>query len=106
VVAPPLQGTPVKTGNKYLDEILEAHNLFELNDFFTRGKNAGALAYGRLETMTAPENSYLLLYQPNGTIVAVYDRGTNTRRNLRTGAVENYATAFDNIKIIWFQLYQ
>jgi len=100
------QGAPAKTGNQYLDEILEAHNLFELNDFFTRGKNSGALAYGRLETLTAPENSYLLVYQPDGTIVAVYDKGSNTRRNLRTGVVENYATAFNNIKIIWFQLYR
>ncbi|GHT24514.1 hypothetical protein FACS189430_09550 [Bacteroidia bacterium] len=97
--------SPAKTGNKILDEILDAHNLFELTELFNKSKNAGALVYGRLGTMTASENSYLLLYKQDGTIVAVYDKGTSTRKNLRTGTTENYASSFDNVKIIWFQLY-
>lgn len=103
--APESEYRPVKTGNPILDEMIEAINIIEISELLTKGKNNGSLAYGRLSTMTSPENSYLLVYKPDGTIVAIYDKGSAARRNLRTGNTENYRSAFDNVKFIWFQLY-
>ena len=102
VVAAPYDA---RTGNAMLDEILAAHNVFELSDFFIRERNKGSLAYGMPNTMTTPGNSYLIVYQRDGTIVAVYDKGTSMRKNLRTGVVEDYTTRYSDVRIMWFQLY-
>ena len=102
---PPV-GKPAPTGNALLDEILGAYNIFELSDFFLKERNRGSLAYGMSNTMTTPGNSYLIYYQNDGTIAAVYDKGSENRKNLLTGATENHITKYRNFRYLWFQLYQ
>ena len=97
---------PAPTGNALLDEILGAYNIFELSDFFVKERNKGSLAYGMPNTMTTPGNSYLVYYQNDGTIAAVYDKGSEMRKNLLTGVVENHLNKYRSFRYLWFQLYQ
>lgn len=59
--------------------------------------------YGKYATLTDPEEAYLIIYDPEGRIRAVFGKGDSIRKNLVTGkddSIKNY----HGCGAIWFKL--
>ena len=92
------------TNNPVLDEILPCKTIREVTVVFENYKKKGKLAYGRAGTNLSSENSWLMIYNQAGEIIAFLDKGQGTtRRNLLTG--EQVSTQSFNAAQIWFQIF-
>ena len=102
--AAPAQTLP-STGNPVLDEILRCKVVKEASEIFESYRKKGKLMYGKAGTNLSSENSYLMIYNQAGAIVAILDKGKgSTRKNLLTG--EQVSTQSLNATQIWFQLFE
>ena len=85
-----------------LRKILHARNFFELREIMEPLKESGDIVdYGKYASMKNPKDCYLIVYDPAGNICAWLDKGSDLRRNLKTGkddSVKNYR----GCGAIWF----
>lgn len=90
--------------NATLEKIKSLKSFTELRGTLVPLKQQGEItAYGKYSTMTEPEESYLIIYDPNGRIRAILSKGDKTRKNLNTGkddSIKNYR----GCGAIWFKL--
>ena len=66
-------------------------------------ENGDILDYGKYATAEHPELCYLIVYDPVGNICALLGKGTDVRKNLKTGkddSIKNYR----GCGAIWFTL--
>ncbi|MCD7851303.1 MAG: hypothetical protein LUH63_17270 [Parabacteroides sp.] len=56
--------------------------------------------------MTAPERSYILVFNNDRQIIAILDKGKTERRNLLTGKTDDRIGNYTGMKAIWFQLFE
>jgi len=101
----PVQTPPVSTNNPVLDEILRCKTANAASDVFENYRKKEKLRYGRSGTNLTDENSYLMIYNQAGEIVAFLDKGQgSTRKNLLTG--EQVSAHSFNAFQIWFQIFE
>ena len=87
-----------------LDEILACKTVREAGDVFENYKKKGKLAYGRTGTNLSSDNSWLMIYNQAGEIIAFLDKGQGvTRKNLLTG--EQVSAQSYNAAQLWFQIF-
>ncbi len=89
-----------------LQNIMNTKTINELRDVFIANKNRGKLVYGQISTMSSPESSYLVVYNDVGEILTFYGAGTSTRKNLLTGALEQYKEVYPEGRVMWFQIFE
>lgn len=99
------QTSPIPTNNLVLDEILICKTIKEVSAVFENHKKKGKLVYGRTGTNLSSENSYMMIYNQAGEIVAFLDKGQgSTRKNLLTN--EQVSPHSFNASQIWFQIFE
>lgn len=87
-----------------LEQIKKAKTFFELKDIIEPLKKSGDITdYGKFATAEKPEECYLIVYDPAGNIRALLGKGTETRKNLKTGKDDNIAN-YRGCGAIWFKL--
>ena len=97
-------GNQKKTDSGTLQEIMKAHNFFELKEVMEPLKKKGLIIdYGKYATMKKPNECYLIIYDPAGNIKAWLDRGKDPRRNLKTKKLDPISN-FRGCGAIWFTL--
>ena len=88
-----------------LGQIVKAPSAREVNKLLADNKKNGKAVYGSMETMTHPENVYVVVYKKTGEIVAILDKGSvNSRRDLITGEMKN-KDIYQGNQVVWFQIY-
>lgn len=98
----PLETLP-ESSRILLTTLLAKQTFKEAIAYLSEMKEKGSAIYGRIKTMTSPENSYLAIVK-NGQLVTVLDKGKAIRINLKTNVsepVKNYV----GYGIIWFQIF-
>ena len=92
----------LKKDNGVLKKILHAKNFFELREIMEPLKERGDIVdYGKYASMKNPADCYLIVYDPAGNICAWLDKGSDTRRNLKTGK-EDTVKNYRGCGAIWF----
>jgi len=95
------------TNNPILDELLACKTVREAGVVFENYKKKGKLVYGKTGTNLSSDNSWLLIYNQSGEIIAFLDKGQgSTRRNLLTGeqvSTQSFNTV--NTAQVWFQIF-
>jgi hypothetical protein len=87
-----------------LEQIKKAKTFFELKNIIEPLKKSGDITdYGKFATAEKPEECYLIVYDPAGNIRALLGKGTETRKNLKTGKDDNIAN-YRGCGAIWFKL--
>ncbi len=87
-----------------LEQIKKAKTFFELKNIIEPLKKSGDITdYGKYATTEKPEECYLIVYDPAGNIRALLGKGTETRKNLKTGKDDSIAN-YRGCGAIWFIL--
>lgn len=84
-----------------LKSIVAITKFSDVAPLFQQLKVDRKIIYGGMNTLTSPENCYLLIYNKEGEVVAVLDKGH--RKNLRTQK-EDSTKNYSGCGAIWFQL--
>ena len=88
-----------------LGEILNATSYNEVLKILDRNKRTGKAVHGNMNTLTAPEKAYLLVYKESGEIVAILEKGSrNNRKDLLSGEIKEKEIQTQN-QVIWFILF-
>lgn len=96
---------PESTNISILDDLLTAKDVNQASVLLTKYNRLGKLVYGKPGTNLAPHQSYLMVYNKQGNIVAILDKGSdNERTNLMNGEKATLQS-FPSTTYIWFQLY-
>lgn len=96
----------IKTsGNERLDRIIAMKTISQVQAYFVAEKKAGRMMFGKMSSAVKPENCYLLIFSRDGKVVAVLDRGKDSRVNLTTGKAGDSHTNYQGYGVIWFLLY-
>ena len=73
-----------------LRRILAVNSFFDLKAIIVPLKEQGVIEdYGKYETMSDPERCYLIVYDPNGQVVAVLAPDGKERMNMKTEKLDN-----------------
>ena len=91
------------SSRKVLNELLTMSTYKDAISYLYNLKDEGRVVYGRVKTMTSPENSYLLITK-NGQLVTILNKGFGERINLKTNEpdpINNYI----GCGVIWFQIF-
>lgn len=73
-----------------LHRILAVNSFFDLKAIIVPLKEKGVIVnYGKYETMSDPERCYLIIYDPNGQVVAVLAPVGKERVNMKTETPDN-----------------
>lgn len=96
----PQRVDPNDTQQQILDKIVSIAKYSEIGDYFKQLKQNNKLTYGKLATLTSPEACYLLVFNKDGDVVAVLDKGHQW--NLKTQKADNTSN-YNGHGIIWFQ---
>ncbi len=102
VVENPLKSLP-ESSRAMLTTLLSKQTFKEAISYLYEMKEKGRMIYGRIKTMTSPENSYLVIVK-NGQLITVLNKGKATRVNLKTNTLEP-VTNYMGYGIIWFQIF-
>lgn len=102
VVESPLESLPASSRDM-LNTLLAKQTFKEAISYLYEMKEKGRMIYGRIKTMTSPENSYLAIVK-NGQLVTVLNKGKAIRVNLKTNTPEPIAN-YIGYGIIWFQIF-
>lgn len=87
-----------------LQKIIGAKTFFELKDIIEPLYANGLVSkYGKYATMSQPADSYLIIYNTSGDIVAYLGKGTEKRKNLSTQKPDSEHN-YSGCGAIWFQL--
>lgn len=87
-----------------LEKIKKAKDFFELKEILEPLKQSGEiLEYGKYATMQEPEECYLIVYDKAGNILALLDKGSDKRKNLKTNK-EDSIVNYRGCGAIWFKL--
>ncbi|WP_293669759.1 hypothetical protein [uncultured Parabacteroides sp.] len=89
-----------------IQQIIQCKNSDELNNSLAQLKENNKIIYGTIKSMTAPERSYILVFNNDRQIIAILDKGKTERRNLLTGKTDDRIGNYTGMKAIWFQLFE
>lgn len=89
-----------------IQQIIQCKNSDELNSSLAQLKEDNKIIYGTIKSMTAPEHSYILVFNNDRQIIAILDKGKTERRNLLTGKTDDRIGNYTGMKAIWFQLFE
>lgn len=96
----------IKTsGNERLDRIIAMKTISQVQTYFVAEKKAGRMMFGKMDSVVNPEKCYLLIFSRDGKVVAVLNRGKDSRVNLTTGKAGDSHTNYPGHGVIWFLLY-
>ncbi len=95
----------VKTGNLILDELTAFRSVRDIQPYLEKKKQLGDLMFGKMSSNLSLENSYLIIFNKNGEIKALLDKGTNSRRNLMTGKTDDNLSNYRDYGVVWIQLF-
>lgn len=95
-----------KEDSKILASIIQTENTDDLNALLFDLKEQHAIIYGRIRYMTAPEKSYILIFNEKRERVALLDKGTDIRKNLITGQKDDRINNYKGKRAMWFQLFE
>ncbi|PXV65012.1 hypothetical protein CLV62_10810 [Dysgonomonas alginatilytica] len=98
----PLTADPDDTPQDILNKITGITQFKDAAPYFQELKNARKMVYGKLKTMTSPNDCYLLIYNPEGAVVAILDKGHLKNLNTRT---EDSLSNYKGCGALWFQLF-
>lgn len=87
-------------------QIINSKNPDELNRSLAQLKEENKIIYGTIKSMTAPEHSYILIFNNDQQIIAILDKGRTDRTNLLTGKPNDRIGNYSGMKAIWFQIFE
>jgi len=99
-VSVPLIARADDTAEDILTRILTITEFGDIGPYFQQLKANHKIVYGKYATMTSPENCYMLIYNKEGKVVAILDKGH--RKNLRTQE-EDSLKNYSGCGALWFQ---
>ena len=89
---------------KVLSKITAVTSLGELGKVLPPLKEEGLITdFGKYATITEPAKCYLVIYDADGNVKAFLGKGTDKRKNLKTGAMENEHD-YKRCGAIWFKV--
>lgn len=94
------------TDSEILASIIRTENTDDLNTLLSELKERHAIIYGRIKHMTAPEKSYILIFNGKRERVALLDKGADSRKNLITGQKDDRVSNYKGMRAMWFQLFE
>lgn len=86
-----------------LKNILAITDWNDVGPYFQELKALNRIVYGKYSTMTSPDDCYLLIYNRDGKVVAILDKGH--KKNMKT-LEEDSLNNYSGNGAIWFQLFQ
>lgn len=93
-----------KPANDALDKILKVTTFYDLEKTLEPLRIEGKVkSYGKYSTMKNPAECYLIIYDTDANIRAVLGKGTDSRKNLRTGK-DDTEKAYKGCGALWFTL--
>lgn len=98
--------TQVVFDSKILRQIIQATDPDELNNLLYELKQLHDIMYGKIKYMTAPEQSYILIFDKNRERIAILDKGIQTRTNLITGKKDDSIQNYKGMRAMWFQIFE
>ncbi len=105
VSAPVIEEPKVKTiEDEVLEKILQVRSFYDLEKTMKPLKEEGKIVdFGKYTTMSDPANSYLIIYDQEANIKAVLGKGTDSRKNLKTGANDSEKN-YRGCGAIWYKV--
>lgn len=90
--------------NDALEKILKVTTFYDLEKTLEPLRVEGKVkSYGKYSTMQNPAECYLIIYDTDANIRAVLGKGTDSRKNLRTGKNDT-EKAYKGCGALWFML--
>ena len=100
----PIFDQTLHNGQSILNQLITIKSFYQLRGVIEPLHAKGFIKnYGKYNTMTEPNNCYLIIYDSDGEIRAVLDKGESSRKNLSTGK-EDSEHNYSGCGAIWFQL--
>lgn len=100
----PKKVVPTKPKNDALEKILKLTSFYDLEKTIEPLRIDGKVkSYGKYATMKNPEECYLIIYDTDANIRAILGKGTDSRKNLRTGK-DDTERAYKGCGAFWFIL--
>ncbi len=100
----PKKVVPTKPKNAALEKILRLTTFYDLEKTIEPLRIEGKVkSYGKYATMKNPEECYLIIYDTDANIRAILGKGTDSRKNLRTGK-DDTERAYKGCGAFWFIL--
>jgi len=97
--------TNLQTRNAILDEMIRFTTVQDIQPYLARKKQEGNVMYGTLESLPNRSVAYLIIYDKNGAIVAILDKGGDPRLNLMNGKENDRLENYPNTKVVWVQIF-
>ena len=101
--------TPMNEENSVsplLQSIIDATSASEINKILRDNKLIGKAMYGGANTLIDSSKAYILVYKPDGEIIALFDKeDSDDKTDLRSGEIKNMKQLFRGNLYIWFQLF-
>lgn len=87
-----------------LEQLMAIESFYDLEKAMKPLKQAGKITdFGKYTTMGNPAECYLIIYDKQAQIVAVLDKGTDKRRNLKTG-LDDSEKNYHGCGAIWLKI--
>lgn len=100
----PKKVVPTKPKNDALEKLLKLTSFYDLEKTIEPLRIEGKIkSYGKYATMKNPEECYLIIYDTDANIRAILGKGTDSRKNLRTGK-DDTERAYKGCGAFWFIL--
>lgn len=100
----PKKVVPTKPKNDTLEKLLKLTSFYDLEKTIEPLRIEGKIkSYGKYATMKNPEECYLIIYDTDANIRAILGKGTDSRKNLRTGK-DDTERAYKGCGAFWFIL--
>lgn len=100
----PVYDAALQNGQSVLNQIIKIKSFHQLKGVMEPLYAKRLIkSYGKYNTMTEPENCYLIIYDPDGDIRAILGKGKSSRKNLTTGKADSEHN-YSGCGAIWFQL--
>ena len=100
----PKKVVPATPKNDALEKILRLTTFYDLEKTIEPLRIEGKVkSYGKYATMKNPEECYLIIYDTDANIRAILGKGTDSRKNLRTGK-DDTERAYKGCGAFWFIL--
>lgn len=92
------------TEQRVLEELKPVTSFYDLEKKMKPMKAAGDITdYGKYSTMTDPGDCYLIIYDQQAVVKAILGKGTNVRKNLKTG-LDDSEKNYHGCGAIWFKV--